>query len=116
MANIEEAKACIVGKTVAVIQCFKDETIDAAMVYLRSSLNKYFLLFSFIIVDDHDSKVNLIKNGLGLKGANTNMHTFLVQPQCLKKHLFKKEISRVFSSKNKRPISIICSLKAIALC
>ena len=42
MANIEEAKACIEGKTVAVIQCFKDETIDAAMVYLRSSLNKYF--------------------------------------------------------------------------
>merc|ERR1712025_553084 len=39
LANAEEAKAFVEGKTVAVIGCFKDETTDAAKAYLGVASN-----------------------------------------------------------------------------
>merc|ERR1712020_786615 len=39
LANAEEVKAFIEGKTVAVIGCFKDETTDAAKAYLSAASN-----------------------------------------------------------------------------
>merc|ERR1712018_1008843 len=39
LANAEEAKAFVDGKTVAVIGCFKDETTDAAKAYLGVASN-----------------------------------------------------------------------------
>merc|ERR1712112_231239 len=39
LANAEESKAFVDGKTVAVIGCFKDETTDAAKAYLSAASN-----------------------------------------------------------------------------
>merc|ERR1711992_184187 len=39
LANADEAKAFVDGKTVAVIGCFKDETTDAAKAYLSAASN-----------------------------------------------------------------------------
>merc|ERR1711976_1084458 len=39
LANADEAKAFIDGKTVAVVGCFKDETTDAAKAYLSAASN-----------------------------------------------------------------------------
>merc|ERR1711915_635790 len=45
LANAEEAKAFVEGKTVAVIGCFKDETTDAAKAYLGVASNLDDLAF-----------------------------------------------------------------------
>merc|ERR1712193_307180 len=45
LANAEESKAFVDGKTVAVIGCFKDETTDAAKAYLSAASNLDDLAF-----------------------------------------------------------------------
>jgi len=94
LANAEEAKAFVEGKTVAVIGCFKDETTDAAKAYLGVASNLDDIPFG--ITGDED-----VCKEYGVEGEGVVMiKTFDDGKALLTEGLTEEEIAKFVSSES----------------
>merc|ERR1711972_871527 len=94
LANAEESKAFVDGKTVAVIGCFKDETTDAAKAYLSAASNLDDIPFG--ITGDE-----VVCSEYGVEGEGVVMvKTFDDGKALLTEGLTEEEIAKFVSSES----------------